>query len=222
MSRHRVAVLATLALASVVMGCERRDEARDTTRAAGRRDTGSAATVVTARGRQALPGRFALGRAATRAELAAWNIDVNPAGVGLPAGRGTHGEGVALFRARCASCHGAAGEGTGTGAAAIPKLIGAEPRDSFPFGRDRSLVKTVGNYWPYATTLYDYIHRAMPLDAPGSMSPDQVYALTAFLLAENGIITKDAVMDRRSLPAVRMPARDRFVRDDRLTTSAFR
>ena len=215
-------MLAVLVLASVVSGCERREDPGDTPAVAARRDEASSATVAASRARPALPDRFAIGRAATRAEVAAWNIDANPAGVGLPPGRGTHREGVALFRARCASCHGAAGEGTGSGAAAVPKLIGAEPRDSFPFARDWRLVKTVGNYWPYATTLYDYIHRAMPLDAPGSLSPDQVYALTAYLLAENGIIARDAVMDRRSLPAVRMPARGRFVRDDRLTTSAFR
>ena len=215
------ATIATLALASLVAGCAERDATGDTGAAAVHRDATSAAPVM-AGTRQKLPARLALGRSATRAEVAAWNIDVNPAGVGLPEGRGTYADGATLFRARCAVCHGAAGEGTGVGATAIPRLIGREPRDGFPFARDPKIVKTIGNYWPYPTTLYDYIHRAMPLDAPGSLSSDEVYSLAAFLLAENDIVARDAVMDRRTLPAVRMPARDRFVRDNRLTTSAFR
>jgi cytochrome c len=168
------------------------------------------------------PARFGVGRAATAAEVAAWDIDANPAGVGLPPGRGTHAEGAAVYAQKCASCHGARGEGMGTGSAAYPKLIGREPREGFPFGQELRHVKTVGNYWPYATTVYDYIHRAMPLTAPGSLAPDEVYALTAFLLAENEIIAKDAVIDAASLPRVRMPARDRFVRDDRTGGATFR
>ena len=97
-----------------------------------------------------------------------------------------------------------------------------DPRDGFVFGQDLKHVKTIGNYWPYATTVYDYVHRAMPLDAPGSLRPNEVYALTAFLLAENEIIARGAVMDARTLPMVRMPARDRFVADDRTGGAAFR
>jgi len=93
---------------------------------------------------------------------------------------------------------------------------------TFRFGTDVKLVKTTGNYWPYATTLYDYIHRAMPFAAPGSLQPNEVYALVAFLLAENRIIPRTAVMDARTLPAVRMPARDHFVRDDRTGGRGFR
>jgi len=99
--------------------------------------------------------------------------------------------------------------------AIYPKLIGREPRSDFPFGRDPKIVKTIGNYWPYSTTVFDYVRRAMPLTAPGSLSSNEVYDLVAYLLAENGIIPRDAVIDQRSLPAVKMPARDRFVRDDR-------
>ena len=109
-------------------------------------------------------------------------------------------------------CHGA----TGTEARwPTPRLVGREPRVGFPFGRDPSLVKTVGNYWPYATTLYDYINRAMPLNAPGSLKPDEVYGLVAFLLWRNEIVADTAVMNAQTLPRVVMPAHDRFVVDNR-------
>lgn len=169
-----------------------------------------------------LPARFGVGRAATPAEVAAWNVDVNPDGVGLPLGRGTPAEGAVLYAQKCAMCHGARGEGLGTGAAAYPKLIGREPREGFPFGQDLKHVKTVGNYWPYATTIFDYVRRAMPLNAPGSLPPDEVYSLTAFLLAENEIIARNAVIDAQTLPKVRMPARGRFVPDDRTGGTTFR
>ncbi len=168
------------------------------------------------------PARWGVGRAATTADVAAWDVDVNPRGVGLPPGRGTSADGAPVYARKCAACHGARGEGTGTGAAAIPRLVGREPRAEFPFGQSLTHVKTIGNYWPHATTVYDYVRRAMPLDAPGSLTPDEVYALTAFLLAENEVIGRDAVMDARTLPQVRMPARDRFVRDDRGQRPGFR
>ena len=94
-------------------------------------------------------------------------------------------------------------------------MVGREPREGFPFGRDPTFVRTIGNYWPYATTLYDYINRAMPLDAPGSLSADEVYGLVAYLLWRNEIIADTALIDARTLPRIRMPARDRFVVDDR-------
>jgi cytochrome c len=164
------------------------------------------------------PTRLGLGVAATQARLAAIDIDANAEGRGLPPGRGTAAEGAALYAAQCASCHGVRGEGLGT----FPRLVGPAADTSFRFGGDVKLVKTPGNYWPYATTLYDYIHRAMPYYAPGSLRPDEVYGLVAYLLAENRIIGRDAVMDARSLPGVRMPARGRFVADDRLGGPGFR
>ena len=100
--------------------------------------------------------------------------------------------------------------------------MGREPREGFPFGKDQSLTRTVGNYWPYATTLYDYINRAMPATAPGSLMPDEIYAVTAWILAQNEIIGDTAVMDATTLPQVRMPARDRFVADDRPGGAEFR
>jgi len=163
---------------------------------------------------------YGFGRAATPAEIAKIDIDAGPDGVGLPAGRGTAVLGAPIFAAKCSACHGPKGEGTPVAAA----LVGRVPGDSFNFAdaqggrRDR----TVGNWWPYATTLYDYIHRAMPFDHPGSLAPDEVYSLVAFILVRNDIITDDAVIDATTLPAVRMPAHDRFVRDDRETSTRVR
>lgn len=166
-----------------------------------------------------LPSRYArIGRAATPQEIRAWDIDVNPTGSNLPAGRGSYAAGAAVFAQKCSACHGAHGEGVGP----YPRLIGRDPRAGFPFGQDPSYVKTVGNYWPYATTLYDYVHRAMPLTQPGSLSPDEVYSVVDYLLAENEIVGRDVVMDARTLPQVQMPARGRFVRDDRTGGRTFR
>ena len=162
--------------------------------------------------------RLGLGRPATDSEIAAWNIDVNASGDGLPAGRGTYARGAQVFAAQCALCHGAHGEGN----SAYPRLIGRDPRDGFPFGRDLKYVKTVGNYWPYATTLYDYIRRAMPFPAPGSLPPDDIYSVVDFLLAENGVIDRAGAMDAARLRGIRMPARDRFVRDNRTGGPTFR
>lgn len=164
------------------------------------------------------PARMELGTRASPALIAAIDIDANPEGRGLPAGRGTHAEGAALYMARCASCHGVRGEGI----AANPRLVRADGDTAFGFGTDVRQVKTPGNYWPYATTLYDYIQRAMPYNAPGSLRPGEVYALVAYLLGENGVIPRTAVMDARTLPGVRMPARERFVPDDRTGGREFR
>ena len=150
--------------------------------------------------RSGLPARFGFGRAATAEEIKAWDIDVMPDGEGLPPGSGTPAGGAKSYARTCAACHGPSGtEGP------FDRLV----------GRDRALVRTIGNYWPYATTLYDYIHRAMPLGAPGSLTPDEVYGLVAYLLWRNEIIAETAVIDARTLPRVVMPARDRFVVDDR-------
>ena len=166
----------------------------------------------------AAPASFALGRAPSADEISAWDHDVNPDGVGLPSGRASAADGATVYAAKCASCHGAKGEGI----APNPPIVGREPREGFPFGRDPAPVKTVGNYWPYATTVYDYLRRAMPQDKPGSLTPNELYGLTAWILAENGIIERTMMLDSLSLPKIKMPARDRFVRDDRLSTSAFR
>lgn len=133
-----------------------------------------------------------------------------PDGTGLPSGSGTASQGAVLYRRKCAACHGQTGtEGP------FDRLVAREPRQGFPFGRDSTLVKTIGNYWPYATTLYDYVNRAMPLNAPGSLKPEEVYSLVAFLLWRNEIIPNTAVMNAHTLPRVVMPAHDRFVLDNR-------
>ena len=156
------------------------------------------------------PGTFDFGSAATAEEIAAWNIDVMPDGTGLPPGSGTASQGAAIYVHKCATCHGRTGtEGP------FDRLVGREPRVGFPFGRDPRFVKTLGNYWPYATTLYDYVNRAMPLNAPGSLTPGEVYSLVAFLLWRNEIVTDTAVMNAQTLAQVIMPAHDRFVIDNR-------
>ena len=158
------------------------------------------------------PASFALGRPATAGEIAAWDIDARPDGAGLPPGRGTVAEGEGIYRQRCAACHGATGtEGPND------RLVGREPGDSFPFGVSQAnrARQTIGSFWPYAPTVYDYINRTMPQNAPGSLSASEVYAVTAYLLHLNGLVPQDAVMDATTLPAVVMPSRDRFVPDDR-------
>lgn len=167
----------------------------------------SAASVVA--GGQA-PARYGLGRPATAEEIRARDIDVMPDGRGLPPGRGTVRDGGTVYAAKCASCHGPRGEG-GT----ADRLVGRNDGDSFAHATNPKLIRTVGSYWPYATTLFDYTARAMPFQRPGSLTPDETYGLVAYLLFMNGIIGEDAVMDAGSLPKVVMPARDKFVIDDR-------
>ena len=157
------------------------------------------------------PQRFDLGRAASTAQVAALDIDVTPSGAGLPAGSGTAAQGAALYATNCASCHGANGEGKPP---AYPQLLGG-PKGTFDFASDFKIPRTIGNYWPYATTLFDYIRRAMPLAAPGSLTPDQTYAVTAYLLSREGIIPDGTSLDARSLTAIQMPAKSHFVADDR-------
>jgi S-disulfanyl-L-cysteine oxidoreductase SoxD len=168
-----------------------------------------------------LPERFGFGRAATPGEIAAIDIDVMPDGTGLPAGRGTVPRGAEVYALKCASCHGTAGEGVqGLGDA----LAGWTEAELFDAAGERGIGRrrTIGSYWPHATTLFDYIRRAMPFAQPGSLTDEEVYALTAYLLHLNGIVSADAVMDARTLPAVVMPARDRFVPDDREASTRVR
>ena len=146
-----------------------------------------------------------LGHPAALEEMNRWNIDIGPDGEGLPPGRGTVSQGAAVYAAKCAKCHGISGtEGP------MDRLVGGRGTLT-----TSSPLKTVGSYWPYATTLYDYIHRAMPFDAPQSLTAEEVYAVTAWLLHQNGIVPEDAVMDAGTLPAVQMPNRHGFVPDPR-------
>jgi cytochrome c len=156
---------------------------------------------------------YGLGRAATPAEVAALNIDAGPDGEGLPAGSGTVAQGTDVYLKKCAMCHGLKGQGMPP---AFPLLISRDPKaEGFKFASDPKLPKSVGNYWPEATTLFDYVRRAMPLLQPGSLTTDEVYALTAYLLAANEVIPMSATLDSASLMQVKMPYRDKFVPDNR-------
>lgn len=156
-------------------------------------------------------GGYGLGREATAEEIASWNIDVRPDGQGLPSGRGTATEGEEIFLERCAACHGEFGEAVGR----YPVLMGGEGSLS-----SDNPVKTVGSYWPYATTLWDYIYRAMPFGEAQSLTHDETYAITAYLLNLNDVIEEDFVVDQGSLASIEMPNRDGFVSDPRPDTQS--
>jgi S-disulfanyl-L-cysteine oxidoreductase SoxD len=168
-----------------------------------------AATSLPASARQSR-APLGIGRTANAEEIAKLDIDVRPDGKGLPEGKGTFAEGAKVYAAKCQSCHGANGAG-----GSAERLVNRESGTNWDFATNPKLVKTVGNYWPYATTLYDYTYRAMPFMQPGTLSPDETYSLVAYILALNKIVPEDAVMDRASLPKVVMPSRDRFVMDNR-------
>lgn len=158
-------------------------------------------------------GPYPFGTPVTEAEIAAWNLDVRPDGTGLSPGSGTYDKGKEIYAAQCAACHGVDLNGVrnanlpqGGGAA----LIGGRGSLNTP-----KFKMTVESYWPYATTLYDYILRAMPYTAPSSLKPDEVYALCAYILAEAKIIDPKTTMDAKSLPKVEMPNKDGFFQDNR-------
>jgi cytochrome c2 len=154
---------------------------------------------------QTKPG--GLGRPASAEELKQRDITVLSTGAGLPDGNGTAAQGEAVYRDKCAACHGPNGEGNMPQGPPLVGGIGSLATDN--------PVRTVGSFWPYATSVWDYIHRAMPLTQPGSLSADDNYAVTAFLLNRNKIIEASEVMNKESLPKVRMPNRDGFIPDAR-------
>lgn len=154
------------------------------------------------------PASFRFGRPATNATIIAWDIDVRPDGEGLPAGSGNAIAGKPVYMAKCAACHG----------------VGTEPIDSkLPgpalmndsAGTNYSKLKTIGNYWPYATTIFDYIRRSMPFNAPGTLTASELYSVTAYLLYANKIIDEQTVMNAATLPKVTMPAKQLFIPDNR-------
>jgi mono/diheme cytochrome c family protein len=148
---------------------------------------------------------FNIGRTATPAEIAGWNIDVDRNGANLPPGSGSAGHGREVFDQQCAACHGAYGEG-GVG----DRLVGGQGTIA-----TAKPIKTVGSYWPYAPTLFDYIRRAMPQNAPQSLSNDDVYAVSAYILNLNGLFPDAATLDAATLSAIKMPNRNMFVGDPR-------
>jgi cytochrome c len=146
-----------------------------------------------------------IGRAATPAEIAGWSIDVDRDGYNLPPGSGSVNHGREVFDQQCAACHGAKGEG-GVG----DRLAGGQGTLATP-----NPVRTVGSYWPYAPTLFDYIRRAMPQNAPQSLGNEEVYALSAYILHLNGLLPAEATLDAKSLSAIKMPNRNMFVGESR-------
>ena len=148
---------------------------------------------------------YGVGRAPTAEEVKAWDLTIPPDGQGLPPGSGTAALGKPIYVERCASCHGEKGE---------------DPKYSRLVGGHGSLVtaqpvRTIGSFWQYATTLWSYIRRTQPFDEPGSLRPDEVYAVTAYLLHLNGLVKEDEVLDAATLPRIQMPNRDGFVPDPR-------
>ena len=161
------------------------------------------------------PARYGLGKPADPAAIAAWDRDVSPT-AGWPPGRGDVATGAQLYRQKCLACHGVNGEG------GVGPLLFAPNLPQTGFGDDPKLAKTVGNFWPYTSTLFDYIRRAMPQNAPGSLTDDEVYALSAYLLERNGVVDAQFVADATTMPAVTLPGLRMFVPDDREATPAFR
>src|SRR5437868_1130648 len=143
-----------------------------------------------------------LGRVATPEEIAGWDISIGPSGVGLPSGSGTPKQGEAVYAAKCVACHGEKGAG--------------KPNDQLVGGQgtlpgDKPPVKTVGSFWPYATTVFDYLRRAMPYNESKSLNNDEVYAVVAYILNLNGVVGENDMMDAQTLRKVKMPNRDGFV-----------
>jgi S-disulfanyl-L-cysteine oxidoreductase SoxD len=161
--------------------------------------------VLAIGGARADSGKFGIGRAATDQEIAGWNIDVARDGKDLPPGSGSVQDGRKIFEEKCASCHGESGEG-GVG----DRLVGGQGTLA-----SNKPVKTVGSFWPYAPTLFDYIRRAMPMNAPQSLSNQEIYALSAYILNLNGLVAENAILDAKSLADVKMPNRNGFVADPR-------
>ena len=165
----------------------------------------AAVLALTFAARAATPGHYGIGRTATDAEIAGWNIDIGRDGSNLPPGNGTVAHGREVFEQQCAACHGDKGQG-GVG----DRLVGGQGT----LGTAKP-IKTVGSYWPYAPTLFDYIRRAMPQNAPESLSNEDVYAVAAYILNMNGLLSADATLDAKSLSAIKMPNRKMFVGDTR-------
>lgn len=147
-----------------------------------------------------------LGRVALPQEIAAWSIAVRPDGQGLPAGKGSVKDGERIYSEQCAACHGDFGEGAGN----FPVLVGGDGSLKGP-----APVKSIGSYWPYASTAFDYIRRAMPFGNAQSLSADETYAIVAFLLNQNGLVNEDFVLSQENFPKVTLPNKDGFYEDDR-------
>ncbi len=157
----------------------------------------------------ALAGKLGLGRVATSQEIKAWDIDVRPDGQGLPEGKGSVSDGETIYGEKCASCHGEFGEGIDR----WPVLAGGQ--DSL---KSDDPIKTIGSYWPYLSTVYDYIYRAMPFGDAQSLTHDEVYAITAYILNLNDIVDEDFVLSKDNFTSIRMPNEKNFIKDARPDT----
>ncbi|MDX2428043.1 MAG: c-type cytochrome [Xanthomonadales bacterium] len=166
--------------------------------------------MMTALPASAKDGQYGIGTPATASEIAGWDIDIRPDGKGLPPGSGSVEDGEMMYEEKCASCHGSFGEGVGR----YPVLSGGEGTLT-----EERPEKTVGSYWPYASTLWDYIHRAMPFAQPQSMTDEEVYAITAYVLYLNDLVEDDFVLTADNLASIEMPNQDGFFFDDRPDTS---
>jgi len=209
MSSAKLKVLGAAAAAAVVLGCASSGGGMHTKSSAG-----IPLGVTSPHNVQPLADKPRFGKPISEADLAAWNIDIRtPDGAGLPAGRGSVAQGQQVYAAKCAACHGADAKG----GAVYGTMVGGV--GSFK-GSPRIL--TPGSMYPYAPILFDYIRRAMPMDAPQTLTNDEVYALSALLLNLNGLVPANAVMDAQSLPQVQMPNRAGFLTDDRPDAGATR
>lgn len=166
------------------------------------------ALAMTAFTAPVLAGKIGLGREALPEEVAAWDIDIRPDGAGLPSGKGSVKDGEQLYLQQCASCHGEFGEGAGR----WPVLVGGQGSL-----KGEAPEKTIGSFWPYASTTFDYIRRAMPYGNARSLSDDDVYALTAFLLNQNGVVKDDFVLSKENFAKIKLPNEQAFYDDDRET-----
>jgi hypothetical protein len=161
-----------------------------------------------------IAGEYNLGREATKDEVAAWNIDVRPDGQGLPEGKGTVAQGEEIWSEKCASCHGDFGEGVDR----WPVLAGGGDTLS-----SDNPVKTIGSYWPYLTTVFDYVNRAMPFTEARSLEADEVYALTAYLLFVNDLVSDETFeLSKANFLEKRLPNEHNFFDDDRLSSQIFK
>lgn len=154
--------------------------------------------------------RLNLGTPATPEQIRGWDIDVRPDGAGLPPGKGTVEQGEKIFAEQCAACHGEKGQNPGKG---FDRLVGGKGTLATP-----KPIQTVGSYWPYATTVFDYVNRAMPFTAPNSLTADEVYSVVAYLLYLNEIVPRNVVMNAQELKKVKMPNADGFIPDGRPDT----
>jgi S-disulfanyl-L-cysteine oxidoreductase SoxD len=210
MSSARLKVLAVMGVSAVVAACAGTGGSSGPAKSSTGIWMGSTGPHAV----QPLPDKPRFGKPVSEADLAAWNIDIRtPDGQGLPAGSGSVSQGQQVYAAKCAACHGADAKGGavyGTMVGGIGSFKGS-PR-----------VLTPGSMYPYAPILFDYIRRSMPMDRPQTMTNDEVYAVSAYILNLNGLVPAGAVMDAQSLPKVQMPNRDGFLQDDRPDTQATR